>query len=558
MWNANEAPHFKRDLAGTKHLEFFHTQNTDQDIDLKMQSRQHMDISAPLNRGEMYALIVYTSQSPIHSFATKSIFATQEFGDYETWKWFDLCLHSAIVKLSKVDQPSFPIFTVQSNDERRLSKFRSSYRDACSKSTAMSYVKQDESRVFEIDSRLKDTWDLECCNVGWIQNRNDTQRVLIARRVPRSAASAIPRAQTLQPSVEPQQLRDSVRRMELKAVEFETKLGLTQACPGHAQSPKSLSDPLLRVTEKDTEIEALRHQNKLSNAQITCLDRDLTKSTDILEKTISQSKKSDRRQTETIIALSSQLEQATKEHANKMRQNIEEMEAMKQNIIKQEALYAEKDLEAARLRQKVDVMEGEIRRLQNATHSDFITIEQFRAQLTALKAQSRDGEEINTLVGVQRQDLDQTVDESADITAHQSNSSETIVPGSDLTVQDREWSSSSECQRWFEWRGLVVALASCFFVMLVFAVVLCAKRYRKDHSDNNPSSQQPIDDRNGLAQLQEMSMYMRKNAPKEGAFGMAEIGPPTRREGASEIRFADVIVETPRDDTEDGATLTTQ
>ena len=94
----------------------------------------------------------------------------------------------------------------------------------------------------------------------------------------------------------------------------------------------------------------------------------------------------------------------------------------------------------------------------------------------------------------------------------------------------------------------MLALTSCVCVMLICVLIWYTKRREKDNLDNDPSPEQPIDDgRNGMAQLQEMSLRMRRNHPKRAAFGMRDIDPPTRREGASQIELADVVVDTPCD-----------
>ena len=97
-------------------------------------------------------------------------------------------------------------------------------------------------------------------------------------------------------------------------------------------------------------------------------------------------------------------------------------------------------------------------------------------------------------------DLQTRIAQNITITANQRSSSETVVPAKEAS------SSSSVSQKWFEWRGLVLALASCFCVVLIGALVWCAKRRGNDRSDNDPSPQhqQPADGKHTLAELQKM------------------------------------------------------
>ena len=178
---------------------------------------------------------------------------------------------------------------------------------------------------------------------------------------------------------------------------------------------------------------------------------------------------------------------------------------------------------------------------QIAAESNFEAIVQLKKKLAVVN---------DTSVQNERQSCAQEVS----IVPNQTNVLEAVTSEGSPIVHDHEVKSPSEPQKWFEWRGVVLALVTCLGVVSIGLLARYIKRCQNNAPDNAPSPEPSLGDRDGMARLQEMSLHMRRNAPKKPAFGMREIGPPTRGEGASEIKLADVIVETPRDVGQEGET----
>ena len=132
----------------------------------------------------------------------------------------------------------------------------------------------------------------------------------------------------------------------------------------------------------------------------------------------------------------------------------------------------------------------------------------------------------------------------ATLTTHAANASQTtnqrIVYVFDAT----------ESSKWLQWQSMLLASSVCVGVMLILILSVYAQRHwtcacacvRKEGTTAVvPGVQQ--DSRN----VQEL---IEQNAFHEPAFGMAEIGPPTKREGAPELTLDDVVFETPNGDPE--------
>ncbi len=74
-------------------------------VDIKTNNIRHKQISSPLNRGETLPLTLYTNgQCFYHSCKT------QRNGNYQKWKWFDLCSYNIINKISRRETGQYKLF----------------------------------------------------------------------------------------------------------------------------------------------------------------------------------------------------------------------------------------------------------------------------------------------------------------------------------------------------------------------------------------------------------------------------------------------------------------
>ena len=74
-------------------------------VDDKLKCLRHKQMGYPLNRSEMLSIILYTAGE-----SNYNLCSSQRSGNYLKWKYFDLCLYSAINKLSKREYGSYKIY----------------------------------------------------------------------------------------------------------------------------------------------------------------------------------------------------------------------------------------------------------------------------------------------------------------------------------------------------------------------------------------------------------------------------------------------------------------
>lgn len=149
---------------------------TDKYIHSQTKHTRHLALRTPLDKGEMLALLVFTirdSRLPPHLItlfrtATEALIKYQLSGNYNTWKWFDECLHSAIVKLSNVSEPLFPIFAIVSKrwQHGKIPTYLNAWRTSARAAESKTLRYNEEMCGFHRDEL--DSLNLHCCNVGWL------------------------------------------------------------------------------------------------------------------------------------------------------------------------------------------------------------------------------------------------------------------------------------------------------------------------------------------------------------------------------------------------------
>ena len=113
---------------------------------------------------------------------------SQRTGDYDKWKWFDKCLHKAIVGLSHVEQGRFSVYSGLSGvkmDQKVVSRgyFVTYVSTSWKKEVSEKFTGGKEGMMICFDENFKDYFGIYCCDVSWISKFPDECEVLFARSV---------------------------------------------------------------------------------------------------------------------------------------------------------------------------------------------------------------------------------------------------------------------------------------------------------------------------------------------------------------------------------------
>eukprot|EP01084_Bolivina_argentea_P085363 154268_1 len=146
-------------------------------VNNKLRSSRHRKMGYPLNRGEMLSLLLYTGCDCNHNLCE-----TQRNDNFDKWKWFDYCLHSAINKLSKVENGKYRVYTGLTSvqmDKPSLKKcyFKTYMSTSWNKEVARGFAVC--GLLIEFDENIR-SYQL-ACDVSWISHFPNEMEVLFAR-----------------------------------------------------------------------------------------------------------------------------------------------------------------------------------------------------------------------------------------------------------------------------------------------------------------------------------------------------------------------------------------
>ena len=147
----------------------------------KLRCRRHKRMGSCLNTAEMLALLLYTGGESNHALC-----AAQRNGDYATWMWFDLCLYSAISKLSKREHGSYTLYTGLKSTRLTSNTAQSGYfktyvSTSWMRDIALGFA-DETGMLFEIDANFRK--HAVACDISWISKFGQTEcEVLIARSI---------------------------------------------------------------------------------------------------------------------------------------------------------------------------------------------------------------------------------------------------------------------------------------------------------------------------------------------------------------------------------------
>eukprot|EP00483_Globobulimina_turgida_P001131 UN01133 len=144
-------------------------------IQEKLEHPRHLAMGAPLNYGEMLAMILYTGCD-----SNYDLCASLRNGNASKWKWFDYCLDIAISKLSQWEIGYYPVYSginnVMLNKREIKNGFFKSYVSASRNAQIAASFKGESGILIEIESRKLFT----CCDVSWISKFPNEEEVLFA------------------------------------------------------------------------------------------------------------------------------------------------------------------------------------------------------------------------------------------------------------------------------------------------------------------------------------------------------------------------------------------
>ena len=105
---------------------------------------------------------------------------------YEKWKWFDICLNSAIKELSIRTSGKFDVYTGLSNvkmDRKVWNKgyFPTYVSTSWRKEVAQHFVQGNEGMIIKIDESYRNDEDVYWCDVSWISKFPDECEILFSR-----------------------------------------------------------------------------------------------------------------------------------------------------------------------------------------------------------------------------------------------------------------------------------------------------------------------------------------------------------------------------------------
>eukprot|EP01084_Bolivina_argentea_P047126 86821_1 len=146
----------------------------------KLQHIRHKQMGTPLNRSQMLALVLYTGCD-----CNYDVCKSQRNGNYTKWKWFDYCLHHAILFLSQNENGTYKLYS-------GLNKVKLTKKDISlgyfPTYTSTSWIKEvatnfmyDEGMLIQIDKEMRNFF--VCCDVSWISKFPDECEILISRSI---------------------------------------------------------------------------------------------------------------------------------------------------------------------------------------------------------------------------------------------------------------------------------------------------------------------------------------------------------------------------------------
>eukprot|EP01084_Bolivina_argentea_P173521 300571_1 len=91
-------------------------------VDQKLKCARHKIMGEPLRRDHMLALILYTGCE-----CNYDLCKSQRHGDFNKWKWFDLCLWNAICKINKIEKGQFKVYTGLNNVKLNRKSIKNGY-----------------------------------------------------------------------------------------------------------------------------------------------------------------------------------------------------------------------------------------------------------------------------------------------------------------------------------------------------------------------------------------------------------------------------------------------
>eukprot|EP01084_Bolivina_argentea_P294372 506479_1 len=151
-------------------------------VEDKLKHPQHIKLGNPLRKDQMLALILYTGCDSNYKMCAK-----QRDSDYDTWKWFDLCLYTAIDALWRRETGKYKLYSGLANVKLNSSSINGYFLTYTSttwnRNVALRFIKQygDTGMLIEMDDNFRNKSFNRCCNVSWISKFPSECEVLLAR-----------------------------------------------------------------------------------------------------------------------------------------------------------------------------------------------------------------------------------------------------------------------------------------------------------------------------------------------------------------------------------------
>eukprot|EP01084_Bolivina_argentea_P208790 355834_1 len=150
-------------------------------VEKKLNCTRHQLMGSPLNKAEMLSILLYTGGQSNYDLSK-----CQRNGNYRKWKWLDLCLFNAIIKLSKREHGRYKIYTglgstKLKNRYVKCGYFKTYVSTSWIKQVAEVFVEND-GMLFEIQDSFRE--NAICCDVSWISKFGLNEcEILIARSI---------------------------------------------------------------------------------------------------------------------------------------------------------------------------------------------------------------------------------------------------------------------------------------------------------------------------------------------------------------------------------------
>lgn len=163
-------------------------------VNEKIDATYHKRLGSPLSRGEMLALILYTSCD-----CNYALCKSQRKGDYTKWVLFDAALNNGIKKLSQFERipKNIKLYSGLNNVNLKENIIRQCFlatyiSTSWNRDVSMQFIKENgmliefNSNVFlnsnsNCNSSLHSNSGLKCCTVDWISKFPDECEILVAR-----------------------------------------------------------------------------------------------------------------------------------------------------------------------------------------------------------------------------------------------------------------------------------------------------------------------------------------------------------------------------------------